>query len=57
VVDWYDSSGGDDPGRHPALRRLALTEEQKRQLVAFLESLTSPGASALAREARESLRR
>jgi cytochrome c peroxidase len=57
VVDWYDSGGGDDPGRHPALRRLALTEEQKRQLVAFLESLTSPGASALAREARESLRR
>lgn len=57
VVDWYDDGGGADPGRHLALRRLGLTEAQKRQLIAFLESLSSPGIAELAREAREADRR
>ncbi len=57
VVDWYDDGGGADPGRHLALRRLGLTEAQKRQLIAFLESLSSPGAVEMAREARAAGRR
>lgn len=57
VVDWYDDGGGADPGRHVALRRLGLTEVQKRQLIAFLESLSSPGAAEMAREARAAARR
>ena len=56
VVDWYDDGGGADPGRHLALRRLGLTEAQKRQLIAFLESLSSPGVAELAREARAAAR-
>lgn len=52
VVDFYDTGNGNDPQRDPRLRPLNLTESQKTQLVAFLESLTSPNAEALAKQAR-----
>jgi cytochrome c peroxidase len=52
VVDFYDSGNGDDPQRDTRLRRLNLTEDEKNQLVAFLESLTSANAEALAVQAR-----
>lgn len=52
VVDWYDRGGSADPGKDPMVRPLRLSETQKRQLEAFLRSLTSDSAAALARTAR-----
>ena len=52
VVDFYDVGNGADPQRDKRLRRLNLTEPQKKQLVAFLESLTSANAEELAKQAR-----
>ena len=52
VVDFYDAGNGADPQRDKRLRRLNLTEPQKKQLIAFLESLTSANAEALAKQAR-----
>jgi cytochrome c peroxidase len=54
VVDWYDGGGGDDPGRDRALKPLGLDPASKRQLVAFLRTLTSGQFERLAREARAS---
>lgn len=52
VVEWYDRGGSADPGKDPLVRPLRLSEAQKRQLEAFLKSLTSDNAAVLAREAR-----
>lgn len=52
VIDWYDAGGSDDPGQDSRIAPLHLTSTQKRQLQAFLESLTSDNAEVLAREAR-----
>lgn len=52
VVDFYDGGNGDDAQRDSHLRKLNLTELQKRQLIAFLESLTSGNAETLAKQAR-----
>lgn len=52
VVDWYDSGAGDDPARDPVLRPLGLSARDKARLVAFLQSLTSDHAPALAAQAR-----
>lgn len=52
VVDWYDRGGSRDPGKDPMVRPLRLSEAQKRQLEAFLRSLTSDNAATLARTAR-----
>lgn len=52
VIDWYDRGAGDDPRRDPTLSPLGLTPDEKRQLVAFLASLTSERVKALAAEAR-----
>lgn len=52
VIEWYDRGGSADPGKDPLVRPLRLSEAQKRQLEAFLKSLTSDNAAALAREAR-----
>lgn len=52
VVDFYDAGNGADPQRDPRLRRLVLTESEKKQLVAFLESLTGANAEFLAKQAR-----
>lgn len=42
VIDFFDAGGKDNPGLSPLLRPLGLTEAEKRDLLAFLESLTSP---------------
>ena len=52
VVDFYDAGSGNDPTRETRLRRLNLSERQKAQLIAFLESLTSINAGELAKQAR-----
>jgi cytochrome c peroxidase len=40
VVDFFDRGGGDAPNKSPLLRPLGLTDDEKRDLVAFLESLS-----------------
>jgi cytochrome c peroxidase len=40
VVDFYDRGGGPDPNRSPLLFELGLTDEEKRDLIAFLRSLS-----------------
>jgi len=40
VIDFYDSGGGSQKPKSPLLRKLHLTEKEKSDLVAFLESLT-----------------
>lgn len=40
VIDLYDAGGGQQRPRSPLLRKLSLTEREKSDLVAFLESLT-----------------
>ena len=41
VVDFYDQDGGQDPGKSPLLRPLRLSVQDKKDLVAFLLSLSS----------------
>jgi cytochrome c peroxidase len=55
VVDFYDDGNGGDPKRDARLRKLNLSEQQKQQLIAFLESLTSANAEMLAKQARAPL--
>ena len=52
VVDFYDGGGGRAMGQDPGIAPLFLSEDEKRDLVAFLESLTSPGLDCLVGEAR-----
>jgi cytochrome c peroxidase len=40
VIDFYDRGGIANPNRSPEVKPLKLTEQEKRDLVAFLESLT-----------------
>jgi cytochrome c peroxidase len=40
VVDYYARGGGDSPGRSPRIRPFAISREETRDLIAFLESLT-----------------
>jgi cytochrome c peroxidase len=40
VIDFYDRGGGDQQPKSNLLRKLHLTEKEKSDLVAFLESLT-----------------
>jgi len=40
VIDFYDAGGGDGSPKSTLLRKLNLTEREKSDLVAFLESLT-----------------
>jgi cytochrome c peroxidase len=40
VVDFYDSGGGEGPNKSELLKPLGLTDSEKADLVAFLESLT-----------------
>jgi cytochrome c peroxidase len=42
VVDFYDGGGGPSAKRHPAVRPLGLTAQEKADLVAFLHALTGP---------------
>jgi cytochrome c peroxidase len=40
VIDFYNAGGGRQSPKSPLLRKLDLTEQEKSDLVAFLESLT-----------------
>lgn len=40
VIEFYNQGGGDHPNRSPLLQPLNLTDEEKQQLKAFLESLS-----------------
>jgi cytochrome c peroxidase len=52
VVDYYNRGGAGDLHQDPRIRPLGLSIQEKRALVAFLRSLTSPEAARLASEAR-----
>jgi len=52
VVEHYDRGGVPHEGQDPRLRPLGLTEREKDDLVAFLESLTGGHLDALVRDAR-----
>jgi cytochrome c peroxidase len=52
VVEFYDSGGPGHDVQDPRIRPLGLSEGEKADLVAFLNSLTSPGLACLAAEAR-----
>lgn len=41
VIDFYDQGGGEDPNKSKLMKPLRLTEEEKKALLAFLESLSS----------------
>ena len=40
VIDYYDRGGNPAPSRDADLKPLGLTADEKRQLIAFLRSLT-----------------
>ena len=42
VIDLYDRGGIERPSRSPEIRTLHLSEQQKADLLAFLQTLTSP---------------
>lgn len=52
VVEHYQRGGVAHPGNDPLLMPLALSQSEKRQLVAFLKTLTGDNTAQLARQAR-----
>lgn len=52
VIEYYQHGGIDNPGRSPLVRPLQLTIEEKRNLAAFLRSLTGANVGTLAARAR-----
>ena len=44
VVEFYNAGGGESPNKDAALRPLGLTDAEKDDLVAFLQSLASPSS-------------
>jgi cytochrome c peroxidase len=40
VVDFYEKGGGNAPNKSPLLEKLQLSTQEKKDLVAFLESLS-----------------
>ncbi|SHH51508.1 cytochrome-c peroxidase [Massilia sp. CF038] len=52
VIDFYQRGGIDNGAKDALLQRLELNEQDKRDLVAFLRSLTSAHAGALAAQTR-----
>lgn len=40
MVEFYENGGSGNPGLDPELRPLHLSAEEKRGLIAFLESLS-----------------
>lgn len=44
VVDFYDGGGGESPNKDASLQPLGLTDAEKNDLVAFLQSLGSPSS-------------
>ncbi len=47
VIDLYDRGGIDRPSRSPAIKPLGLTESEKRDLLAFLKTLSADGTASL----------
>ena len=43
VVDYYARGGGDGAGKTPRIRAFAISREERRDLVEFLNSLTDSG--------------
>jgi cytochrome c peroxidase len=52
VIEYYQQGGINNPGKDALVQPLALTIEEKRNLAAFLRSLTSDNVAALAKQAR-----
>ncbi len=52
VVDYYQRGGIDNPAKDPLVKPLRLSDEEQRNLVAFLRTLTGDNTAALARQAR-----
>jgi cytochrome c peroxidase len=52
VVDYYEQGGIDNPGKDALLKPLQLSAADKRNLVAFLRTLTGDNPALLARAAR-----
>jgi cytochrome c peroxidase len=52
VVAWYDAGAVSHPGLDPRVRPLGLSEGQRADLVAFLQSLTGSDVAVLVRDAR-----
>ncbi|SNZ19292.1 cytochrome-c peroxidase [Cohaesibacter gelatinilyticus] len=52
VVEFYDQGGPQTEEQDPRVRPLSLTDSEKQDLIAFLESLTSPDLGCLVGEAR-----
>ncbi|MFV1494263.1 cytochrome c peroxidase [Phaeobacter sp. JH18-32] len=53
VIDFYNGGGANLPGQDPRIRPLRLTDGEKRDLLSFLETLTSSGLDCLVAEARQ----
>ena len=51
VVDFYDGGGAANELLDPAIRPLHLSDEEKTDLVAFLESLTGSDVAAIVTDA------
>lgn len=52
VVRFYSQGGFQHPGVDPLIRPLNLTDDEVAELVAFLQSLTSPDIGVLTKDAR-----
>ncbi len=52
VIDYYQKGGVANPGRDPLIAPLALSAQERQDLVAFLRSLTGDNVAALAKDAR-----
>jgi cytochrome c peroxidase len=52
VIEYYQRGGIDNPGKDKLVRPLELTEDDKRNLAAFLRSLNGDNVDTLARQAR-----
>jgi cytochrome c peroxidase len=53
VVRYYNGGGSSDPAKDPKVHPLGLTDDEIRDLVAFLESLNGDNLESLVAEARE----
>jgi cytochrome c peroxidase len=53
VVEFYDRGGNSNPNISPSIHPLYLTSEEKRLLVVFLKTLTSPEAQLISADANK----
>ena len=53
VIEYYQHGGVDNPGKSALVRPLGLTDDEKRNLAAFLRSLTGEHVASLVSRARE----